>query len=208
MPHGTTGMFIDPHEIANVFGLRGVRLMVDEAAIQPIHVWVQMPSCVPSAPGLETPGASSTGRSGRSDDLAGHHRPGRDDELTRVWLPATRRCTPRWRPRAAPARSSAGITPRPTWASFHAYAAGGPKDDHEGTRLEDAVARVRQGMKAMLRYGSAWHDVAEQVRAITEMGLDPRHSCCAPTTSHSATLVDEGHVDRVVRHAISRGCRR
>ncbi len=58
IPHGTTGMFVDPHEIANVFGLKGVRLMVDEAAEQPIHVWVQMPSCVPSAPGLETPGAS------------------------------------------------------------------------------------------------------------------------------------------------------
>ncbi|HIE58002.1 MAG TPA: adenine deaminase, partial [Anaerolineales bacterium] len=41
---GTTGIFVDPHEIANVFGLDGVRLMVDEAAGQPIHVWVQMPS--------------------------------------------------------------------------------------------------------------------------------------------------------------------
>jgi adenine deaminase len=57
LPHGTTGIFVDPHEIANVFGLRGVRLMVDEAARQPIHVFEQMPSCVPSAPGLETPGA-------------------------------------------------------------------------------------------------------------------------------------------------------
>ncbi len=52
-PRGTTGMFIDPHEIANVFGLKGVRLMAEEAETQPIHVWVQMPSCVPSAPGLE-----------------------------------------------------------------------------------------------------------------------------------------------------------
>ena len=58
IPHGTTAMFVDPHEIANIFGLKGVRLMVDEAGLQPIHVWVQMPSCVPSAPGLETPGAS------------------------------------------------------------------------------------------------------------------------------------------------------
>jgi adenine deaminase len=55
---GTTGMFIDPHEIANIFGLKGVKLMVDEAAKQPIHVWVQMPSCIPSSPGFETPGAS------------------------------------------------------------------------------------------------------------------------------------------------------
>src|SRR5512139_1742499 len=52
LPHGTTGMFIDPHEMANVFGLKGVKLMVDEAARQPIHVFVQMPSCVPSAPGF------------------------------------------------------------------------------------------------------------------------------------------------------------
>src|SRR4030067_576266 len=58
IPHGTTGMFIDPHEIANVFGLRGVKLMVDEAATLPLNVWVQMPACGPSAPGLETPGAS------------------------------------------------------------------------------------------------------------------------------------------------------
>ena len=56
--HGTTGMFIDPHEIANIFGLKGVKLMVDEAQKQPIHVWVQMPSCVPSAPGFETSGSS------------------------------------------------------------------------------------------------------------------------------------------------------
>src|SRR5678815_2511096 len=54
---GTTGMFIGPHEMANIFGLKGVKLMVDEAQKQPIHVWVQMPSCVPSAPGLETSGA-------------------------------------------------------------------------------------------------------------------------------------------------------
>ena len=57
-PHGTTSMFIDPHEIANVLGLAGVRLMHDEAQGLPLNIYVQMPSCVPSAPGLETPGAT------------------------------------------------------------------------------------------------------------------------------------------------------
>jgi adenine deaminase len=57
LPRGTTGVFIDPHEIANVFGLKGVKLMADEAAAQPLHIWVQVPSCVPSAAGFETPGA-------------------------------------------------------------------------------------------------------------------------------------------------------
>jgi adenine deaminase len=88
---------------------------------------------------------------------------------------------------------------------FHAYAAGGAEDDHEGTRLEDAVARVRQGMKAMLRQGSAWHDVAEQARAVTEAGLDPRNFILCTDDSHSQTLVDEGHVDRAVRVAIAAG---
>src|SRR5437762_3819084 len=58
IPQGTTSMFIDPHEIANVLGLPGVKLMHDEAAGLPINVLVQMPSCVPSAPGLENAGAT------------------------------------------------------------------------------------------------------------------------------------------------------
>ncbi len=57
IPHGTTSMFIDPHEIANVLGLAGVKLMHDEAVGLPVNVLVQMPSCVPSAPGLENGGA-------------------------------------------------------------------------------------------------------------------------------------------------------
>jgi adenine deaminase len=88
---------------------------------------------------------------------------------------------------------------------FAGYVAGGPEDDHEGTRLEDAIARVRQGMKAMLRLGSAWYDVAAQVRAITEMGLDSRRFLLCTDDAHSGTLVNEGHMDRVLRHAIAQG---
>jgi adenine deaminase len=88
---------------------------------------------------------------------------------------------------------------------FHGYVAGGPEDDHEGTRLEDAVARVRQGMKVMMRLGSAWHDVASQIGAITDLGLDSRHFILVTDDSHSGTLVNDGHMDRVVRHAIDQG---
>lgn len=206
LPFGTTGMFVDPHEIANVFGLRGVRLMVDEAAVQPIHVWVQVPSCVPSAPGLETPGAelgpaeveealSWDGVIGLGEVM---NYPGvyMGDEKMHAELAASRR---------------AGKTIGGHYASpdlglpFHAYAAGGAQDDHEGTRMEDAVARARQGMKVMMRFGSAWHDVAAQVRAVTEMGLDPRGFILCTDDSHSETLVSEGHVNRAVKQAISHG---
>ncbi|MGI9401727.1 MAG: adenine deaminase, partial [Rhizobiaceae bacterium] len=91
--------------------------------------------------------------------------------------------------------------------AFHAYAAGGPADDHEGTRMVDAIARVRQGMKAMLRLGSAWYDVAEQIRAVTEMGVDPRNFILCTDDCHSGTLVNDGHMNRVVRHAIEQGLR-
>jgi adenine deaminase len=83
--------------------------------------------------------------------------------------------------------------------------AGGIEDDHEGTRMEDAIARVRQGMKAMLRYGSAWLDVEKQVGAITEKKLDPHRFILCTDDSHSQTLTQEGHMDRVLRHAIQAG---
>jgi adenine deaminase len=204
--HGTTAMFIDPHEIANVFGLKGVRLMVDEAANQPIHVWVQMPSCVPSAPGLETPGASIEpehvaeamlweGVIGLGEMM---NFPGviHSDQKMHAEMAETRQA----------GKVIGGHYASPDLGlPFHGYAAGGPEDDHEGTRLEDAIARVRQGMKAMLRYGSAWHDVETQVRAITESGLDSRHFLLCTDDSHSHTLIQEGHMDRVVRHAIEQG---
>lgn len=204
--HGTTGIFIDPHEIANVFGLKGVRMMVDEAALQPIHVWVQMPSCVPSAPGFETPGAVISpedvaeamtwpGIIGLGEMM---NFPGvvYNDDKVHTELEETRRA----------GKVIGGHYPSENLAlPFHGYLAGGIQDDHEGTRMEDAIARARQGMKVMLRYGSAWHDVAAQVRAITEQKLDTRNFLLCTDDSHSETLVSQGHMDRVIKHAISQG---
>ena len=206
IPHGTTSMFIDPHEIANVLGLPGVRLMHDEAMAMPVNVFVQMPSCVPSAPGLENPGATLGPEDVREamqwPNIIGlgemMNFPGviAGDEKMLAEIAATQ---------------NAGKTVGGHYASpdlgnpFHAYVAGGPADDHEGTRAEDAVARVRQGMRAMLRLGSAWYDVAAQVKAVTEQGLDPRNFILCTDDCHSGTLVNEGHMNRVVRHAIAQG---
>jgi adenine deaminase len=60
-------------------------------------------------------------------------------------------------------------------------------------------------MKVILRYGSSWHDVAAQVKAVTSEGLDPRHFLLCTDDSHAATLANDGHMDRVVRHTISQG---
>src|SRR4030066_168045 len=206
VPFGTTGMFVDPHEIANVFGLDGVRLMVQEAAQQPIHVWVQMPSCVPSAPGLETPGAG-LGPEEVAEAMTWEGIIGLGEMMN---FPGVYFSDEKMHAEMAEARKASKVIGG-HYASpdiglpFHGYVAGGPEDDHEGTRLEDAVIRVRQGMKPMLRLGSAWHDVAAQIGAVTELGIDSRHFILCTDDSHCETLVEEGHVNRAVKEAIAHG---
>jgi adenine deaminase len=206
IPHGTTTMFIDPHEIANVLGLPGVRLMHDEAMSLPINVFVQMPSCVPSAPGLEHAGAT-LGPDEVREAMGWPNIVGLGEMMN---FPGVAAGDPNMLGEIA-ATQNAGKTVGGHFASpelgraFHGYVAGGPADDHEGTRLEDAVARVRQGMRAMLRLGSAWYDVAAQIKAVTELGLDSRNFILCTDDSHSGTLVHEGHMNRVVRHAIAQG---
>lgn len=207
LPHGTTAIFADPHEIANVFGLEGVRMMVEEAQTTPINAYVQMPSCVPSAPGLETPGASITPEDVAEamtwDGIIGlgemMNFPGvfHNDANMHAEIAATMR---------------AGKTVGGHYASFdlgrpfHAYLAGGPADDHETTREIDGIERTRRGMKNMMRLGSAWYDVEAQITAITQKGLDARNYILCTDDVHAGTLVQEGHMDRVLRHAVALGC--
>ena len=206
IPHGTTTMFIDPHEIANVLGLAGVKLMHDETLDLPINVFVQVPSCVPSAPGLENAGASIT-----VDDvkeaLTWPNICGLGEMMN---FPGVAMNDSKMLGEIAETQN-VGKTVGGHFASpdlgkmFHGYVAGGPADDHEGTRKIDAITRVRQGMRAMLRLGSAWYDVAAQIKAVTEDNLDSRNFILCTDDCHSGTLVNEGHMNRVVRHAISQG---
>jgi adenine deaminase len=206
IPHGTTGVFADPHEIANVFGLKGVRMMVNEAAAMPINVLIQMPSCVPSLPGMERPGATITpaevaeamkwpGIIGLGEMM---NFPGviANDQNMLAEIAETMKAR----------KTVGGHYPSPDLGrSFHAYLAGGPADDHEGTREIDAIERARRGMRPMLRLGSAWYDVESQITAITKKGLDSRQFILCTDDVHAGTLVQEGHMDRVLRHTIDLG---
>ncbi len=207
IPHGTTSMFTDPHEIANVLGLEGVRMMHDEALMQPINIFTQMPSCAPSAPGMETTGFEIS-----AEDVAEAMTwPGIIGLGEMMNFPGVTNADPQMLAEIA-ATQRAGKTVGGHYASpdlgpaFAAYVAGGPADDHEGTCEADAIARMRQGMRSMIRLGSAWYDVETQITAITERGLDPRNMILCTDDSHSGTLVNDGHMNRVVRHAIDCGC--
>lgn len=207
IPHGTTTIMHDPHEIANVMGLEGVRLMRDESLIQPITILTQMPSCAPSAPGLETTGHPIT--AGEVAQAMGWEGVVGLGEMMN--FPAVSAGDPAMLSEIAATRA-AGKTVGGHYASpdlgraFSAYVAGGAADDHETVAEAQAVARVRQGMGAMMRLGSAWHDVQAQITAITERGLDPSGFMLCTDDSHAGTLVHDGHMDRVVRHAVDCGC--
>ncbi|WP_195821272.1 adenine deaminase [Roseobacter sp. MH60115] len=207
IPHGTTSMFTDPHEIANVLGLEGVRMMHDEALMQPVNIFTQMPSCAPSAPGMETTGFEIT-----AEDVAEAMQwPGIIGLGEMMNFPGVSNADPKMLAEMA-ATQNAGKTVGGHYASpdlgpaFAGYVAGGPADDHEGTCEEDAIARMRQGMRSMIRLGSAWYDVETQITAITGKGLDPRNMILCTDDCHSGTLVNDGHMNRVVRHAIDCGC--
>ena len=207
IPHGTTTMFTDPHEIANVLGLSGVKMMHDEAMMQPINIFTQMPSCAPSAPGLETTGFEI----GAEEVAEAMKWPGIIGLGEMMNYPGVINGDPKMLSEIAETMD-ANKTVGGHYASpdrgipFHAYVAGGPSDDHEGVAEDDAVARVRQGMRSMLRLGSAWYDVESQITAVTEKGLDPRNFILCTDDCHSGTLVNDGHMNRVVRHAIDCGC--
>lgn len=207
IPHGTTTMFTDPHEIANVLGLAGVRMMHDEALMQPVSIFTQMPSCAPSAPGLETTGFEIS-----AEDVAEAMTwPGIIGLGEMMNFPGVIAGDPKMLAEIAAtqdARKTVGghYASPDKGAPFRAYLAGGPADDHEGTREEDAIARVRNGMRSMMRLGSAWYDVKTQITAVTEKGLDPRNFILCTDDCHSGTLVEDGHMNRVYRHAVACGC--
>ena len=207
VPHGTTTMFADPHEIANVLGIRGVRMMHDEAQMQPVNLFMQMPSCAPSAPGLET----TPYEIGPDEVTEAMGWPGIVGLGEMMNFPGVIAGSQQMLAEIA-ATQRAGKVVGGHYASpdlgapFRAYVAGGPADDHEGTTEEDPVMRARMGMRAMMRHGSAWFDVDRQITAVTERGLDPRNFILCTDDCHPGTLVQEGHMDRAYRRAVEKGC--
>jgi adenine deaminase len=208
LPLGTTGGFFDAHEITNVLGLQGLRLMLEEARATPLAAYMQVASCVPSASTeLETSGAvigpeEVAEALGWGEDVIAlgevMNFPGVvfGDEKMHGEIGAALR--------AGKIADGHFAWPSDDWR-LAAYAASGITGCHEGVSTEDTVWRLRQGMYAKLRRGSAWNDVPETIKAHTERGLDPRHILLVTDDRSPESLVEEGHMNFVVRHAIDQG---
>jgi adenine deaminase len=205
LPHGTTSVFIDPHEIANVFGLKGVRLMLDEAQGLPLKVFVCVPSCVPAAPEFETSGAEITVEDVEEalawDNVIGlgevMNHPGvlKNDKKIHGEIQATLHAN-----KLVEGHSNALLD-----AELAAYISAGILSCHESTRKVEGVAKLRLGMCLMIREGSASRDLKEVIRCVTENKVDSRHIVLVTDDRHPETLLTEGHIDDAVRKAVKEG---
>jgi len=206
VPHGTVGIYMDPHEICNVLGLDGVKLMDEDARRTPLKAMITTPSCVPAVPGFEDTGAAIDADDIREtmawDSVVGlgemMNFPGilgcaegahaEVDETLKAGLVVT-------------GHYSIPETDR----GLNAYIASGISCCHESTRAEDLLAKMRLGMYGMLREGSAWRDLHDLSTVITEGDVDTRFALLVSDDNHPRTLVSHGHLDHLVRRAMEEG---
>jgi adenine deaminase len=205
LPHGTTGIFIDPHEIANVLGMLGIKIMMDEGADLPLKVFATIPSCVPSAPGLETNGAE-IGPSDIAEGLKWERVVGLGEVMNFPGvLAGDRKTHDEIREALNKHKVVEGHAPKLLGKRLSAYAAAGMRSDHESFTREEAVEKLRLGMKLEIREGSTAKNLKALVKPILELKLDTRHCLLSTDDRHPSDLVREGHMDHVVRLAIKEG---
>jgi adenine deaminase len=207
LPHGTTTVFIDNHEMANVFGLEGIRWMLDESEGLPLRVFLAVPSCVPALPGFEDAGAV-LGPAEIAEALTWPRVAALGEMMNMPAVIGSDATVHQTIAAALAVRKPAtGHWSLAGWRDhrLQAYAASGVDSDHESVFREDALAKLRAGMWVQFRESSAWRNVAELVKVLTEDGVDSRHCLICTDDVQPETLVETGHLNRGVRVAVEAG---
>ncbi|KJR48874.1 Adenine deaminase [Desulfosporosinus sp. I2] len=199
LSHGVTTAIIDPHEIANVIGVDGIRYILDSVNPLPFNAYIALPSCVPATK-LETSGASLRAR--ELSEFLGHPRviglgevmdfqgviQARPDMVEKLELPLS------FKDGHAP-----GISPQ----DLNAYYRAGIHTEHECSTVEEVRDRLRRGFHVMLREGSAAKNLMDLLPAVTSKNSG---QCLLVTDDrHPTDLIHEGSIDNLVRLAIKSG---
>ncbi|MBE2276910.1 MAG: adenine deaminase [Rhodobacteraceae bacterium] len=199
-PHGVTTAICDPHEIANVCGLTGIRYFLDAAACTLMDIRVQLSSCVPSTH-METTGATLT-----AEDLI----PLRDHPLT-LGLAEFMNYP------GVLARDAGAMAKLEAWAGRHidghapllrghdlnGYISAGIRTEHEATTAEEGLEKLRKGMRVLIREGS----VSKDLQALSPL-LTERHApylCLCTDDRNPLDIAEHGHLDHMIRTAIALG---
>ena len=200
VPHGTTTVVADPHEIANILGLDGILYMMELSKGSPLEVYFMLPSCVPSTE-LETAGSRLMSYDLspllREDWVVGvaemMNYPGvldrNGDVLARIAIAGGKRVD--------------GHAPRLSGKDLNAYIAAGIASDHESSSLEEAREKLQLGMYVMIREGS----VARNMEALLELVTPENARRCMFVSDDNdpAQLLEHGHMDHIVGKAIGLG---
>ena len=205
LPHGTTAIFADPHEIANVLGVRGIRLFIEEGKRIPLRLFILVPSCVPAVKGLDSSGAeigprdimelmldSSVVGLAEVMDFPGVIN-GKAEVLEKI--------------RVVERMGGVidGHAPGLLGGRLCAYRCAGIDSDHEATTPEEAIERIRQGFYLMIREGSLTKDLRVLLKPIIERGLDTRKCVFVTDDRNIEELRKKGHMDDLIRIAIEMG---
>lgn len=207
LPKGSTCIFMDPHEIANVLGLKGVRLMVEEAETVPLRVYTCIPSCVPAAsPEFETTG----GQIGPKEveealgwdsiialgEVMDYPSVLQNEEAIHKMIRKT----------LSAGKVVEGHAPGLMGERLNAYIGAGISSCHESTEREEALEKLRLGVYPMIREGFASiKNLSKLIRIVTERDVDTNRISLATDDRHPEDLLDEGHMDHVIRRAIEEG---
>ncbi|RLB06545.1 MAG: adenine deaminase [Deltaproteobacteria bacterium] len=200
LPHGVTTVVTDFHEIANVMGTEGIKLMHKEAESIPLNLYVMLPSCVPATP-LETSGAEI-----RAEDL--------QELMEQEWVkglgemmnfPGVIHKVPGVLKKIQMAQGKRvdGHAPGLGGKELAAYIIAGISSDHECTQRAEAEEKLAQGMYIMIREGSTAKNLQELIPLVTPENA--RRYMFVSDDRHPLELISEGSVDHCVREAIHWG---
>lgn len=202
VPHGTTTIIADPHEICNVCGLDGFDYMLRASENIALQVFMQFPSCVPCTP-FENAGAvlKAPEVASRIDDprVPGLGElmdyvgvcEGNDDVLDKIMVARNK------------GKIIDGHSPAVLGTALDAYAVSGVRNDHESATVTDLKERIKRGIYVLLRQGTVCRDLLNLLPGVNDRNL--RFCLFCTDDRQAASLIEEGHIDNNVRLAVSAG---
>ena len=202
LPHGTTTVITDPHEITNVMGTDGIDYMLQATEGLPIDVRFMLPSCVPATP-LDESGANLDYRA-----IDSFYEHGRVQGLAEMMnfvgvINGDAEVISKIVAAQAHHKKIDGHAPGIRGKDLAAYVAAGVYSDHECSDMEDAMAKLRNGQFIMIRDGTA----AKNLEALVDLLKQPYYDRCMFCTDdkHPIDLLEKGHIDYIIKKAISYG---
>jgi len=200
LPQGTTAVVADPHELANVLGVEGIHWLLDVTENLPLDVFVMASSCVPASE-FESPRGPVT-----VEQLAELLKRDRVLGIAEMMnFPGVIAGSPAELAKAALSDHLDGHAPGVRGKPLNAYLAAGIRSDHEATTYAEALEKRRLGMGVMLREASIARNLVDLLPLVKEHG--PEHCCFCTDDREPGFIVEEGHINQMVRVAVANGIR-